>query len=185
MPWPHRRRPRPASQRPVRVLIIGLSPLSVDLAGRLDGHPSYELVGVVVDRLDNAPFGQGLPILGTLADFDRILRRVDPELVVVAPADRRGALPVSRLLERGIEGGLEVEDGFSFYERLTGAVEVTTLPPATILFSRQFEPSRRQVVATRGLSVLLSALALVLLAPLIGLIALALAFDRSGPVLFV
>ncbi len=180
-----RRRPQPARHRPVRVLIIGLSPLSMELAGRLDAHPRYELVGVVADRLDSMPFGRGLPILGTLADFDRILRRVDPELVVVAPADRRGTLPVGRLLERRIEDGLEVEDGFSFYERLTGAVEVTTLPPATILFSRQFQPSRWQVLSTRVLGVLLSATALLLLSPLIGLIALALAFDRSGPVLFV
>jgi hypothetical protein len=122
-------------------LIIGATPLAADLAEKLDQHRGYELVGVVTDGSDGAQTQLGLPILGTLDDFDRILSRQSPNLIVVASADRRGSLPIRRLLECRFQGDFEVEDGVVLYERLASAVEFTTLTPASILFSRQFHPS--------------------------------------------
>lgn len=166
-------------------MIIGTSSLAVELVDRLEQYRAYELAGVVAERADEASVGCGLPILGTLREFDKILSRVEPDLIVVATADRRGALPVNRLLACHLGDGIEIEEGFAFYERLVRAVELTSLPAATVMLSGQFRPSRWETMSTRVLGVLLSAVALVVFAPLMAIIALVLAFDRSGPVFFV
>ena len=74
----------------VRVVILGMSPFAAELIEQLAGHSGYELAGIIAERSDNPQQGRQWPILGTLADFDRIVNRVKPDLIVVATADRRG-----------------------------------------------------------------------------------------------
>ena len=169
----------------IRALIIGVSSLATDLIEKLGRHSGYEVVGVVAERADNDQLGRGLPILGALADLDRIVRRARPDLIVVAQTDRRGLLPIRQLLDSQIRGRVSVEDGSAFFERLTGALELATLTPASVLFSQVFQPSRWRLQSTRVLGVVLALVALVAALPLCVLIALAIKLDSRGPVFFV
>jgi exopolysaccharide biosynthesis polyprenyl glycosylphosphotransferase len=172
------------SRRITTVLIIGASPLAAELAEMLGRHLDYELVGVVTDTTGSDSIENGLPVLGTLDDFERIVSRVDPNLIVVASADRRGSLPIRTLLERRFQGRCEVEDGVAMYERMAEAMEFTALTPASVLFSGQFQPSRWHLLSTRALGCVLSSIALVVFAPVGALIAVAIKLDSPGPVIF-
>jgi lipopolysaccharide/colanic/teichoic acid biosynthesis glycosyltransferase len=168
------------------VLLIGASPLSRALIDRFSRWPAYEVVGVIAERNDPAQLGKGLPILGTMGDFDRILQRTSPDLIVVAPAQRRGYLPIKRLLECLLEEHIDVVDGAALYERLVGAIEVSALSPGDILFAREYQLSRWRVLATRALGLVVSAIGLVLFAPLSAIAAIAIKLeDPRGSILFV
>jgi len=81
--------------------------------------------------------------------------------------------------------GIEVEDGVEFYERLTGKVAIESLTPSVLISSRHFRKSHTDLVFGHALSLLVSAVTLLLLVPLLALIAIAIKLDSSGPVFFV
>jgi len=170
--------------RSQRVLMIGAGPLAQELIAEIHGRPDLRqrVVGVVDDR--SGPPVAGCPRLGTLKDLARIIAEVHPHRVVVALASRRGSLPLKALLQLRVHGTL-VEDGVEVYERLTGKIAIEALTPSSLIFSQHFRAWRVDLVLARALSMPLVALALVVLAPLLALIALAIKLDSTGPVLFV
>jgi len=103
---------------------------------------------------------------------------------VVTLADRRGRLPMHDLLDARVRG-VVVEDGVEFYERLTGKIAIEALTPSSLIASRDFRKSHFDLVFGHAVSVVFSLTALVLLAPLLAAIALAIRLDSPGPVLFV
>ena len=81
--------------------------------------------------------------------------------------------------------GILIEDGVEVYERLTGKLAIEALTPSSFVFSKDFRKSRLAPALGRGVSLLASAVGLVVLAPLFGLIALAIKLDSPGPVFFI
>ena len=166
-----------------RVLIVGGSPLAQQLVREIHARPDrcQRVVGVV----DDGPGGEGTwHGLGGLPDLPRIVREARPHRVILALAARRGHMPVKTLLDLRVRG-VAVEDGTEAYERLTGKVAVESLTPSSLIFGRAYRGFRLDLVFGRALSLPLSAVALLLLAPLMALIALAIKLDSRGPVLFV
>jgi lipopolysaccharide/colanic/teichoic acid biosynthesis glycosyltransferase len=97
--------------------------------------------------------------------------------------DRRGRLPVARLLELKAKGVL-VEDGSAFYETLTGKVPLESLRLSQLLFSSGFFVPRSMLLYKRISSVLISLICLILTLPLMALIALAIWIDSGSPIFF-
>src|SRR6266436_1941499 len=104
--------------------------------------------------------------------------------IVVALDERRGRLPVRRLLEARVRG-IAVEDGGEVLERLTGKIAIESILPGALAFSKDFRASRAHDALARAGGVLLAGAGLVLSAPLFLLVALLIKLDSRGPVLFV
>jgi exopolysaccharide biosynthesis polyprenyl glycosylphosphotransferase len=170
-----------------RVLILGTSLLARSLIEAIETRPGagYVVAGVAGDGLGTEGPSFPYPLLGPLRHLGKIIEEVRPDRIVVALAERRGQLPVCELLEARVCGGLVVEDGTDTYERLTGKLPIELLPPSSLLFSRDFRTSRWALVAERMLSLLASVIGLILLAPLIAAVAVAIRLDSRGPVFFV
>ncbi len=153
-----------------RVLILGGSPLARQVIDEIERRRDlrYTVVGVVDDA----------------QNLDRVIEATRPDRLVVALTERRGRLPLCRLLELRA-GGILVEDVVETYERLTGKLALEALSPSSVIFSRDFDPSRLHLVLTRTLSLLMSVIGLIVLAPALGLIALLIKLDSSGPVFFI
>ncbi|HEY2946034.1 MAG TPA: sugar transferase [Vicinamibacteria bacterium] len=167
-----------------RVLMIGGGPLAQELIAEIHARPDLRqrVVGFVEDR--SGPSLPGCPRLGPLKDVARIIQEVRPHRVIVALAARRGSMPVKALLQLRVLGTL-VEDGVQVYERLTGKIAIEALTPSSLIFSEHFRASRVDLAVARVLSLPLVAVALIVLAPVLALIALAIKLDSPGPVLFV
>jgi exopolysaccharide biosynthesis polyprenyl glycosylphosphotransferase len=120
-------------------------------------------------------------------DLTKELRRVvdaqHVETIIIAMGDRRGRLPVDALLELK-KHGVHMLDGAELYEVITGKVALDSLRPSTLLFSPGFQVSRRFLFLKRLFSLLLSGFCLVIMAPVMALIALAIRLDSPGPVIF-
>lgn len=169
-----------------RVLLIGWSPLTQKLLHQIkvQPHHRYRVVGVADDATAGDEPPSRVPLLGPLKHLEKIIDELRPDRIVVTLAERRGRLPVFELLQSRVRG-VAVEDGLEVYERLTGKLAIESMTPSTLIFSRDFRKSRLDLALGRGMSLLVSIASLIIVAPLFGLIALAIKLDSRGPVFFV
>jgi len=168
-----------------RVLIVGTSPLARQIVSEITRHHARRFQIAVVDDgcagLDPACVKL---LAGPLTRLASIVEAFRPERIVIALADRRGRLPMVDLLRARVEG-VVVEEGVEYYERLTGKLAIEALTPSSLIASRDFRKSHLDLAFGHALSLVVSAAALVALAPLMALIALAIKIDSPGPVFFV
>jgi sugar transferase (PEP-CTERM system associated) len=165
-------------------LIIGTGLAARAVAEQLVAQHSfaYRVVGFVDDVPDGS-LPAGRPVVGRLEDIPHLVRRHDVTRILVAVPDRGVGLPAEQLVAAKL-GGVVVEDAVVAYERLTGKVLLEGLKLSTLVFAQGFNVSRRRRVIKRGWDLSLSAIGLVLAAPLIGLTALAVWITSGRPVLY-
>jgi exopolysaccharide biosynthesis polyprenyl glycosylphosphotransferase len=155
-----------------RVLLYGSGPLGRRLATEIEAHPE---LGWSLRHVPDAAAGDSAGLLAAAAGgVDRI---------IVATADRRSRLPVRTLLELR-DHGVRIEEAGAVYERLTGKVPLDALRPGDVLFGDGFHISWGQRATARLLSLVAAAVGLVVCAPLLPLLALAIRLEGPGPVLF-
>ena len=103
--------------------------------------------------------------------------------VIVAMPDRRGTLPVNELLQLRLKG-IKVEEAATWLERISGRIEVEQLYPSWLIFAEGFRFSAGFMAVRRLLSILVSAILLLIVLPLIPFVILAIKLDSPGPVLY-
>jgi sugar transferase (PEP-CTERM system associated) len=103
--------------------------------------------------------------------------------IVVAMKEKRGSFPLRELLQCR-SAGLEVIDGFSFYEQLTGKILVDKVNHSWLIFSDGFKKSLTRKFLKRSTDIAGSLVMLTLLSPLMLLTALLIKLDSKGPVIF-
>jgi exopolysaccharide biosynthesis polyprenyl glycosylphosphotransferase len=167
-----------------RVLILGNGPFVSTIIEEL--HSAPELRFVLTGILDDEPLHEGMPAawLGPIDRLPIIVNKLRVDRIVVALRDRRGRLPLKPLLESRSRGVI-VEDALEFYERLTGKIAIEALTPGALISARGFRVRGTPETVARAISVALSTLGLILLAPVLAAIALAVRFDSPGGALFV
>ena len=80
--------------------------------------------------------------------------------------------------------GIDVIEGNSFYEMLTGKLIVEQIPPSWFIFSDGFHKSRTKRFLKRSSDLILSFVLLICICPLMLLVAILIKLDSSGPVIF-
>jgi sugar transferase (PEP-CTERM system associated) len=103
--------------------------------------------------------------------------------IVVALTEKRGALPTKELVKCRVKG-VEIIEGASFYEMLTGKFIVEQINPAWLIFSEGFYKSRTRRFLKRTMDLILSIVLLILLLPVIIATAILIKIDSKGPVIF-
>jgi lipopolysaccharide/colanic/teichoic acid biosynthesis glycosyltransferase len=128
-----------------------------------------------------AALPQVLPLPGET--LEGVALRLGVDSIVVALADRRGAMPTTELLRARL-AGLTVEEAESVYERVTGKIAVRAMRPSYLIFNRGFARHPFQDAAKRVFDVLSALALLFVLWPFMLATALAVRLDSPGPVLF-
>jgi len=169
-----------------RVLILGSGPMAWKLIEEIEAprSPRYTVAGIVSDEQPDPDSADAARWLGPSDQLSDIAQRVQPTRIVVAVADRRDRLPLQPLLESRVRG-IVVEDAIDFYERLTGKVAIEALRPSVLIMSKGFRNHGVAEIVARVVSMVIAAIGLVLVAPLLAALALAIKIDSRGPVFFV
>lgn len=170
---------RPFSQR---VLLLGGGRVAGEIVRQIRNRPdlALQVIGALGPATDNLPAKR----LGDYGDLGDVIGRYRPDRIVVAMPDRRGSLPVASLLACRFRR-VTIEEGTQVYERITGHLAVESLNPSTLIFGDGFRVRRWNLIVMRALSLTTALAALVVTAPLIGLIALAIRLESPGPAFFV
>ena len=169
----------------VRVLVVGSGPIGKSIAdlGPVSARP-FKIIGYLDDDPaagDSIPVGHEL--LGKIADLSAIVEETRPDVVVVVQQDRRGRFPANSLLECRLRG-IAVEDWPTFYEKATGKILVTELRPSWLIFSDGFVKTARTEIIKRLFDVTLASVGLILAAPVMALVAIAIKAESGGPVFY-
>ncbi|HEX5758297.1 MAG TPA: TIGR03013 family XrtA/PEP-CTERM system glycosyltransferase [Thermoanaerobaculia bacterium] len=169
-----------------RVLIVGTDEKAIDIAREIlrRSHLGYRIVGF----LDDDPALQGVSILnprviGTTSQARELALGNGVTRVVVAGSDRRGRMNVDSLLQCKTSG-IQVVEGSSYYERMTGKIMIEGLRKSWLIFNDGFVVSRGTRVVKRLLDIVAAVVGLLLAAPIMALVALAVRLGSPGPVLF-
>ncbi|MCP3876181.1 MAG: capsular biosynthesis protein CpsE, partial [Desulfobacteraceae bacterium] len=103
--------------------------------------------------------------------------------IVVAIEEKRKGFPVKELLECRVEG-IEVLEGVSFYELLTGKLDVEQINPGWLIFSQGFQKSKTRHFFKRIIDITLSLGMLVVFFPVLVIVTLLIKIESPGPVFF-
>lgn len=169
-----------------RVLILGSGPMAWKLIEEIEkpSSPRYTVAGIVSDEQPDPDSADGARWLGACDQLGDIVQRVQPSRIVVAVADRRERLPMQSLLESRVRG-IVVDDAIDFYERLSGKIAIEALRPSVLIMSKGFRNHGMAETVARIVSMVVAAVGLVLVAPLLAALAVAIKLDSRGPVFFV
>jgi sugar transferase (PEP-CTERM system associated) len=170
-----------------RLLLVGTNQAAVKLATELFSRRAelgVEIVGFV--DVDRTRIGQPVVnpgVIGTIEDIPSIVRARDVDRVVVSLADARGKLPMGALLDMKLRG-VTFDHLASVYEEYTGKIAVENLRPSWLIFSAGFNGTRAHRAAKRAMDVMVAGCGLILGAPLLALIGIAVRSSSKGPALY-
>ena len=169
-----------------RILIIGTDTTARTIARQVLAQQdfAYEIVGFIDE--DPRRIGESVVnprVVGTPADIERLVATHGIDRIFVGLSDRRGRLPLRELLRAKL-AGVRVEDVNTVYERLTGKLLVEDLRPSWLIFSDDFRASRLTRQTKRAFDLMLAFVGLVIAAPLMLLVAAAVALESGFPVLY-
>ena len=169
-----------------RALLVGSGGLGRTLVAKLAAHPEYRLnvIGSLspADR-SSAEDGRRVPTLGTLEQLEQVADRHDVTRVLFSARDIE-----ERELERMLRDCRALSLKVSVLPRLADvlgpAVEIDDVEGVTVLGVNPPWLPRSSRAVKRGMDLLIATASLIVLAPLLGLLALAIKLDSRGPVLF-
>jgi sugar transferase (PEP-CTERM system associated) len=171
-----------AGLRSERVLLLGNSSILGEVITVLLARPEfgYKLVGYLCE---DQPCDFPIPCLGTISEVRAVCEQHRPMRIVVGMAERRNRLPVQDLLEIRF-GGVFVEDAADTYEMALHRVCSSKIQPSQLIFSSMLGPRRNALTLQVFYSLIFSIIGLIVAAPLMLLIALAVKLTSKGPVLY-
>ncbi|MCP4689083.1 MAG: TIGR03013 family PEP-CTERM/XrtA system glycosyltransferase [Desulfobacterales bacterium] len=170
-----------------KIIILGSSDLAGNIIREIGEKPDcgYVVTAVVTESEEDARLFDDNVMLVRKGSTG--LRDLTGEMksnrIVVALKEKRGAFPAKELLACRMEG-IDVLDGNTFYEMLTGKLIVEHINPAWLIYSEGFQKSLPRRILKRIVDLILSFILLVILFPVILATAILIRIDSRGPVFF-
>ena len=169
-----------------RVLMVGTGDAGIALVRHILGHPEYNMR--VMGFLDEKgmDIGKSLvnpTIIGATADLESIVEKEKIDRVILSLKERRGGTPVRELLHLKF-AGVGVEDVHSCFERLSGRIALEHLSPSWLILSDGFKKSPWLLASKRAVDIIVSTILLILAAPVMPLVALAIYLESGLPIFF-
>ena len=164
-----------------RALVLGQGDLAGDITELLRTRClGVKLIGSLT-RPGSIPAGED--VLGTYDDLIDVVasRRID--LLILADTEPRGVLPTEKVLALKLNG-VEVREGTAFYEQATGKIHVRSIKPSELFLRDGFVRKPLARFAKRTFDAVVAAVALIVAAPIMALVAIAIRLESKGPILY-
>ncbi len=171
-----------------KIILLGSGDLAKKIAQEIDekkdcGYQVAVMIGGEKTSAGQRADGSDPKNKIAYGDFCKKAKALNIDKIVVAIQERRLGFPIRQLLDCRVDG-IEVIEGSTFYEMLTGKFMVEQINPSWLIFSEGFRKSRFKRVLKRAWDLLLSLCMLILLAPILILVAILIKLDSKGPVFF-
>ncbi len=165
-----------------KVLFLGVTRLARELAEhfREQKELGISVAGFVGDSGSDEFCS---PILGPVSEFGRIARQMKPDTIVVAQDEDELERNEAELLDLRFEG-FDIADIGQMYERSLRRVCVARLRASSLIFSNALRPDPHVMLLKEIYTRLFAAFGLLLAAPVVIPVVLAIKLTSSGPVLY-
>jgi len=169
-----------------RVLILGSGKLARDIARAILGEQELSLH--VEGFLSSDPKLKGVSIvnpkvIGGIDELSTIVNEAHIDKIIVALEERRGTLPLEELLKFK-SYGIKIEDGISYYEKVSNQILAEYINPSDLIFCDGFKLSYGTLFIKRTYDILLSCIGLIISSPLFLIIYLLITLESKGPVFY-
>jgi FlaA1/EpsC-like NDP-sugar epimerase len=170
-----------------KILIVGSGSLAVEVAREMLDRPDagYRIAGFV--GTDPELLGKSLinpRVIGLVSELDAVVRRENIDRIVVAMGERRGQLPTNELLQLSLAGTVNIEEGASFYERVTGRVSLSMIRPSWLIFSSRGRQARISGIARNIVHRLVALVGGILSLPIAIVTAILIKLESTGNVFY-
>ncbi|HVQ39369.1 MAG TPA: TIGR03013 family XrtA/PEP-CTERM system glycosyltransferase [Pyrinomonadaceae bacterium] len=170
-----------------RILIVGSGSLAVEVAREMLDRPDagYRIAGFV--GTDAQLLGKSLinpRVIGLTSELDEVVRRENIDRIVVAMGERRGQLPTAELLQLSLTGKVNIEEGASFYERVTGRVSLNMIRPSWLIFSSRGRQARISGIARNVVHRIVAMIGGLLSIPFAIVTAILIKLESPGPIFY-
>ena len=170
-----------------KILIVGSGTLAIEVAREMLERPDagYRIAGFVGS--DPELLGKSLinpRVIGLTSELDEVVRREGIDRIVVAMGERRGQLPTNELLQLSLAGTVNIEEGASFYERVTGRVSLNMIRPSWLIFSSRGRQARISGIARNIVHRIVAMIGGFLSLPIAVITAVLIKLDSHGPILY-
>ncbi|HEX4899809.1 MAG TPA: TIGR03013 family XrtA/PEP-CTERM system glycosyltransferase [Pyrinomonadaceae bacterium] len=170
-----------------RILIVGSGSLAVEVAREVLDRPDagYRIVGFV--GTDSELLGKSLinpRVIGITSELAEVVKRENIDRIVVAMGERRGLLPTEKLLQLSLAGTVSIEEGATFYERITSRVSLNMIRPSWLIFSGRGRQGRLAGPVRSFVHRFVALLGAILSLPLVLLTAILIKLESRGPIFY-
>jgi sugar transferase (PEP-CTERM system associated) len=171
-----------------KIIILGSGELGKDITNEIIKRRDcgYKVSFVIMkNHDDNLSSYEGIPVIykENFEGLSQVAGKMGIKKIVLTIKEKRGAFPIRELLNCRING-IDVLEGNSFYETLTGKLAVKQINPGWLIFSKGFKKSFLQSFLKRSTDILFSFIMLVMFLPVILATAILIKIDSKGPVFF-
>ncbi|WP_020676397.1 TIGR03013 family XrtA/PEP-CTERM system glycosyltransferase [Geopsychrobacter electrodiphilus] len=166
-----------------RVLIIGVGKLAQTIAEVVPKDMNLLSYVRFVSCGKEKPLIAAERIVGHIDELSDLVQDYRPQQLILALAERRGALPLKEIMHCKIRG-VEVFDAATYYEKQTGRLMVENIQPSAFIFSDGFRITSFMRSTKRILDLIFAGVGLLLVSPIIPLLALAIKLDSPGPIFY-
>jgi lipopolysaccharide/colanic/teichoic acid biosynthesis glycosyltransferase len=166
-----------------RLLFLGTSPTIERISKHLNLHPELGLAPA--GYLDDSGAGgatSGLIRFGTFADLDHTIETTQPNSIIIGRRETIKPWWTDEFLELHF-GGIQTEEAATLYEKTFGRVCATEVRPDDLVFGETFEPGPLSLNIQMFWSFALALLAIILLLPVMGAVAIFLKMRSGDPLL--
>ena len=170
-----------------RILIVGSGKQAVEVAREVLDRPDagYRIAGFV--GTDTELLGKSLinpRVIALTSELDDVVQRERIDRIVVAMGERRGHLPTDELLRLSLAGSVSIEEGASFYERVTGRVSLNMIRPSWLIFSGRGRQARLSGLLRNTVHRLVALAGAILSLPIVIVTAILIKLDSRGPIFY-
>jgi len=172
-----------------RIIILGSGKLAQNIIHEINDKKDcgYTVSLVLPDSSDNTVFVSDKNAIKIFENnyqgLCEIAKSFNINKIVVALKEKRGIFPTKELLQCRVDG-IDVLEGNSFYESLTGKLIVEYINPGWLIFSDGFQKSPFRRFLKRTVDLILSFTCLVIFLPVIIITTILIRIDSIGPIFF-
>ncbi len=166
-----------------KVLIIGVGPLAEQMGAIIPASDGNYILSGYLQCADERSHVPPAAVLREKDSLYETIRRQHADKIVVSLSERRGVFPIREVMACKLDG-IEIVDAPTFYEQVTGKLFLEAMNPSWIVFSDGFKVSSLRRLVKRGMDIVCGVTGLILIAPFVPLIALAIKLDSPGPVFY-
>jgi len=166
-----------------KVLILGVGPIAGHMGALIPASDENYVLSCYVQCANEVSHVSPSIILESSGGLYETVKREQADKIVVSLSERRGVFPFQEVMACKLDG-IEVIDAPSFYEQITGKLFLEGMTPSWIIFSEGFKVSSLSKLLKRGVDISCGVIGILLIAPFLPLIALAIKLDSTGPILY-
>jgi len=171
-----------------KILIVGTGQSALDTAqavwDRRDA--GYRIAGFVTENEAIAASEKitNLHILGTTKELAAVIKSEKIDRIVIAVRERRGHFPTETLLQMSLAGNVCIEECTSFFERVTGQVNIEMLRPSWLIFAGRGRDTRFKTILREIVHRLLALIGLIVSLPIALITALLIRIESKGSIFY-